>query len=289
MRTAVRSGRKLPRSLGALACAAVIATGCGDAQESRSTAGRADAPSAASASAAGSWREYFPPRPGYQCTFGAVLETGSISVASRQTQTVTSVRKAADGEHAVIRTRTVSTAPGVRPVTLTADNPYVFAKDGTLRAAPGVGTSAGLRVTYDGFQVFPSVPDLRRGRSAHSKVSMSVSATTEAMRRALASDLGGRGSFKADLAYDVKAAPRRRAIVTPAGRYTDVIGIAIELSAFHLRNAPSEVDAATRSVLRGLFDNGATSYYAKGVGLVLTEASGPLGTTSVRLRRCGQS
>jgi hypothetical protein len=118
---------------------------------------------------------------------------------------------------------------------------------------------------------------------------MSVSATTDELRRALASELGGRGSFKADLEYDVRAAPRRRAIVTPAGRYTDVIGIAIELSAFHLRNAPSDVNAATSNVLRGLFGNGATSYYAKGVGLVLTEASGPAGTTSVRLRRCGGS
>jgi hypothetical protein len=54
-------------------------------------------------------------------------------------------------------------------------------------------------------------------------------------------------------------------------------------------DAPSDVDAATSNVLRRLFGNGATSSYAKGVGLVLTEASGPWGTTSMRLRRCSGS
>jgi hypothetical protein len=185
----------------------------------------------------------------------------------------------------VIRVRSVTTAPGIRPVTLAVDNPYVFANDGTLRAAPGVGTAAGIRVRYHGFQVFPSVPDLRRGRGAHSTVSMSLAATTDAMQRALASELG-RTSVKADLEYQVRAAPSRRVIVTPAGRYTDVIGISVELRAFHLRNAHGDLGAAAGDVLRGVFGNGSTSYYAKGVGLVLGEASGSFGTTSLRLRSC---
>jgi hypothetical protein len=49
------------------------------------------------------------------------------------------------------------------------------------------------------------------------------------------------------------------------------------------------VDAATQEGLRGLLGNGATSYYAKDVGLVLSEASGSAGTTTVRLRGCAGS
>lgn len=257
-----------------------MATGCGDAPKSRSPA--------PAASADPSWREYFPPRAGHECTFATTFEAPSLRVVGRQTQTVSSIHREADGQHVVIRTRSVTTVPGSRPVSITIDNPYIFANDGTLRAAAGLATTAALRVRYHGFQVLPSVPDLRRGRSAHSKVSLSVSGMTGALRRALVS-LGARGSFKADLEYDARAAPSRRAIVTPAGRYTDVIGVAIKLTAFHLRNARNDVDAATQEGLRGLLGNGATSYYAKDVGLVLSEASGSAGTTTVRLRGCAGS
>lgn len=293
------TGVRLPWVLAALTCAAFLAAGCGDDTQSGSTAEPAASPSAASdaagstspaeASAAPSWRDYFPPRRGYECAFVATLDTGSLRVVSRQTQTVASVRSAADGQHVVIRTRSVTTAPGIRPVTLKVDSPYVFAEDGRLRSAPGLASAAGLRVTYDGFQVFPSVPDLRRGRSARSKVALSMSATSDAMRRALADELGGRTSFKADLEYEVSAAPSRRAIVTPAGRYTDVLGIAIRLKSFQLRNAESDLDAAASDALRGLLGNGSTSYYAKGVGLVLAEASGSVGTTTMQLRDCAGS
>jgi hypothetical protein len=73
-------------------------------------------------------------------------------------------------------------------------------------------------------------------------------------------------------------------------RCTEVtLGVAIKLTAFHLRNARNDVDAATQEGLRGLLGNGATSYYAKDVGVVLSEASGSAGTTTVRLRGCAGS
>ena len=288
-----RIGVRLAPGIAALVCAALIAAGCGDDPQSRSTAEPAASSSASDAadstspaSAAPSWRDYFPPRQGHKCAFVATLDTGSVPIVTHQTQTVTSVRSAADGQHVVIRTRSVTTAPGIRAVTTKVDNPYVFAEDGTLRAATGLASGVGLRVTYDGFQVFPSVPDLRRGRSAGSKVALSMSATSDAMRRALADELGGRTSFKADLEYEVSAAPSRRAIVTPAGRYTDVVGIAIRLKSLELRSAGGDLEAAASDALRGLLGNGSTSYYAKGVGLILAEASGSLGTTTVRLRGC---
>jgi hypothetical protein len=319
MPSAVASGCKRAQSLAVLVCAAAVAAGCGDAQEPRSTAPSTQPPSAStqppststqpSAStrppsavprpagsapatpAAGdpSWREYYPLRVGYECVLGATLKTESISLTSRQTQTVSSVRKVADGTRVVLHTRSVTTAPGIPPSAVTLDVPYVFVDDGTLRASPGLTTTLGLRVSYRGFQVFPSVPDLRRGRSSRSKVSMSISATTDAMRRVLARAFDGRESLDLDLVYDVGAAPDRRAIATPAGRYTDVIGITINLSSFHIHDAPNDVDAATNGTIRALVGNGITSYFAKGVGMVLTESSGSFGKTSVRLRRCASS
>jgi hypothetical protein len=303
----------------AAAAVAAVAAGCGDAQEPRSAAPSTQPPSTSTQSpstsmqppsastqpsaaprpagsvpatkAAGdpSWREYYPLRVGYECVLGATLKTQSISLTSRQTQTVSSVRKVPGGTRAVLHTRSVTTAPGIPPSAVTLDVPYVFVDDGTLRAAPGLTTSLGLRVSYHGFQVFPSVPDLGRGRSSRSKVSMSISATTDAMRRVFAQAFGGRESLVLDLVYDVGAAPSRRAITTPAGRYTDVIGITINLSSFHVHDAPKDADSATNDTIRALVGNGITSYFAKGVGMVLTESSGALGKTSVRLRRCASS
>lgn len=231
-----------------------VLAGCGSSATSGGKHG--------SRAAAGlSWADYFPPRVGRSCLFQRTDDSLGTSITIRQTSTFTKVVHAADRTQATLRVLTQT--DGNYPSSSQVDVPYVFAGDGTLRTTPGkVLLGSKVQTTFDGLEVYPSVADLRRGRSRRSTLTLRAGSSDPAAAR----EIGG--GFTQRLTLDAGPADAVPSVVTPAGTFTDLVGVHVafvdvSVQGGHL--SPGETNAI-RSLTTAAFDT--SVYFARGVGIV---------------------
>jgi hypothetical protein len=235
------------------------------------------------------WAAYFyPARSGYECTYQAELD-GLVPGTMTQTQRVTAVEESDEGTritvHSTARSELDAGAPVPTDLPATpveSDIVYVIARDGTLQTPAAFVDTAAVGGGIDGSIVYPSIENIRSGQAFESTLSMSM-------------DLGESAPAGAD-AIEFRVGIRAEGeapetITTPAGTYTDVVGVTISFTAFDfVGDLPgldeSGFDADTfEEMLVGLMPE-ITSWYARDVGLVSTESTSSMAGMSTELTGC---
>jgi pimeloyl-ACP methyl ester carboxylesterase len=231
------------------------------------------------------WRDYFPVREGRQCVLETEAHFGDITSEARQTQTTTHARFQAQGVYFLQHAVTVASAVGTAPTTTTLNLPYLLADDGTLQVTPGLSENSKLKYLYKGFEVYPPLAALRRGDSLRSKVTMTVTGATPKITKLLAQATHSTGGIAVELGFDVKAAPRVTQITTPAGTFDNPVGVSVSGVGVHVLGAPSGTDKAVDQLFAAFVGKHILTYFARGVGPVMSKTDGLFGGT-VRLLGC---
>ena len=224
-------------------------------------------------------------RNGRVCTAGTTIHGSGFTVTSTLTQhflnvTSTAVGTAFNLRYSVVTKSTSQPTSTSGPTVL----PYLISNDGTLQTRPGAVSQPGIRYSFTGFEVYPTIAELRAGEHRRSTITMNLTGTTAASEHSLRSELlPGQTALKAALVIDVGPAPRRAFIQTGQGGYRDLVGVAYRGISLKLLNgnATGNKDFAS---LGGLLKTSASGsvYLARGVGFVDTVALGQ----HVLLRRC---
>jgi hypothetical protein len=238
------------------------------------------------------WLDYFiPARVGRSCTFEGTLDMAPVTGTSTLTQRVTGVETTADGLRIDLNvvTRTELDTPGIDvPPETSQDISYLIANDGTV-SAPGFATSmGGFDVETDGFVAFPSIEDLRSGESVLSSIQVAMAPTDPVMRE----DLGqlirpGDTALELEIEAEVEGA-EAETITTPAGEYTDVVGVAMSFTDIQFLNPAPGMESQAESIAQLIsgFMPSTTTWFARDVGIVRTDVEGFGTTTSSALTGC---
>jgi hypothetical protein len=264
----------------------VTAPTTGQTSDATPSASLTASPSPAPTVPAGpSWADYLPVRNGRTCTYGSTSSGSSFTVTSTLTQKYSHVMATTDGTTFDLTYSTVTSATG-QPTSRTAPTvlPYRLASDGTLQTRPGSVSRYGFRYTFTGFEVYPTISELRAGKHRSSTITLNISGTTAATQQSLTpSLLPGQRVLKAALTLDVGPASRRASIKTGQGVYSDVVGVSFKGLKLNVLNATAagKQQFASLSSLLSTIGSGIV-YLAKGVGFVDTLTLG----THVPLRRC---
>lgn len=267
-------GRRLA-ALSLAGCAVLAVSGCrlGDL-----AAGHGASRHATTRASGPAWADYLPVRSHRACTLSSHYHNNiggtAIDTRTKTTSSYRDVRKAADGTHFTVHSRTRVTSRGETPNVTSTDLPYVLTDDGKLEAAPNLHLEAanGLHASYDKFVVYPTVRTLRRGASIESTALISVAPSDPSLEAELEKEVGAR-SAALRLTFRIAGVPPR-AIHTSGGTFTDVVGVQAKIVKVSSPAKNSQIRQlfGTLPKLFGTF----TTWYAKDVGPVKTQGSGGL-------------
>lgn len=280
------------------ACAVMMLAGCGVVQISESSdesgGGLGDLFSGLT-STGPQWSEYLPVQNGRVCTY--TDEEGDFADDTSQTWEYFNVREESDGTHFSVRNAIENATPvelengeSYLPPVITETVEWRLADDGTLRSEPGLFTAeveppgysvfdpTYLDMSSDEFIVFPAISDLRRGESLSSLIAITGRPANPDVQARLQEVLEpGESTLKLRAVYTVEGVPPKE-ITTPAGTFTDVIGVAVVLEDIETLNVAdaeermgldSELYETTQSFIGALGKT--TTWYARDVGAVQVE------------------
>ena len=242
---------------------------------------------AASASAPSQWLAYFPSQVGHTCVESLTLHSGSETIVSTGTQKLVSLRHS--GAVTTIAERVVTVVketppPSTPPAPMRQTLRYTFLADGSIATAPGAYSNALWRYSYAGAEVYPSVAALRAGDTHTSSVALTMAGATAASEASIAPLLSpGHRTLEITFHYEVGPAPPRSEITTPAGTFSNLLGVEFHITAVSVSDATTKGAASLRPLLSALASEiSATTYFAPGVGAVATTTLGH----TILLERC---
>lgn len=215
-----------------------------------------DAGESAQATAAGpQWSDYIPARNGRVCTYSSSYTGDAMgmdsTVNTTQSAEYTDVHEESDGTHFTVKSTTGTTVgpseyqygeSDLDPqLTETPSLEYVLADDGTLRSEPEMfsreGLDTGFEISVDKFIVYPAVGALRQGQSHSASFTATARATDPEAQAELEADLEpGESTMKIRVDYTVDGVPPKE-ITTPAGTFTDTVGVTLKFDDFEFLNA----------------------------------------------------
>ena len=221
------------------------------------------------------WREYFiPARVGYTCTYGDSAELGSDgSTTTVVTIRVTAVETTAEGLRVGVNFLngpegdTSDPDREVLPVP-SQDHSYVLANDGTVHA-PGISTvTGGFTVRTSDFVVYPLIADLRSGVVRDTSLTTEVELEDPAAQAELQAMLAP-GESTVKMRMDIRVEPAApTTITTPAGTYSDVVGVMVTITGIELTNLASGRAGETGGLSDALTGFQTTTWFARDVGVV---------------------
>lgn len=236
-----------------------------------------------------SWSEYIKTQPGQSCVLvGDEYHVAGSRIAGYLTQAVVSSTKKAGGERVLYRmtTRVTDSEPGATvlpPISYLL--PYEIQADGKLGTSPGLTSEPGLKVEWNGSELYPTIDELRAGKSAVSSVVLSAKVTETAGQRALEKELEpGQTQMKVRFKVTVSPAPVLSSVHTPDGAFTNLVGVKTQMGSGEALNA-SPAYAAKFAQLVSAFGKAFSNtmlYYAKGIGMVASDVAG----SESKLQRC---
>ena len=161
---------------------------------------------------------------------------------------------------------------------------YTFLANGAIATAPGAYSNALWHYTYTGAEVYPSVAALRAGDTNASSLSLTMTGATAASRASIAPLLlPGHTALDITFHYQVGLAPPQFSITTPAGTFTNLLGVEFHITSVGVSDATKKGGASLRSLLSALGSEiSATTYFAPGAGAVATTTLGH----TILLDRC---
>ena len=231
------------------------------------------------------WREYMPVREGQVCTYSSTGEVMGITAKTVLTQKYTDVREEPDGTHFMLESATETAtsteeqygeAEGLPSLSETESLEYVLGADGLLRSEPQLFNRGNLEANVDGFIVYPSIKEVREGKSASSSMTASVRSSDPATQAELEESLEtGESEMKVRLDYKVTGVPPEE-VSTPSGTFTDVVGVSIEIEDIEMLNANEAARREMDGIAELLTDLSGTPivWFARDVGVVQTETEG---------------
>jgi hypothetical protein len=253
-------------------------SGCGSEPRGTGNGGDSGSPRVAASEADNSgpsWRDYLPAHAGRTCEISSDID-GETVVGVRRT--VKSATDTAQGRRVVLETNLVSGAPAVQQT-------FVATPDGALQDFPinVLQYSAEMRITRSGFVGYPSLAELRRGRSMRSTLTVDITPKTQAGRDSMSSE-GMPIPTRMHFTMKTSAAPDRGRISTGAGEFTDIVGVRRETLSAEIEGASG---TAAEQLSQGIGLTGdATTYFARGRGPVMTTQTVGGKLTTDTLRRC---
>ena len=236
------------------------------------------------------WAHYFfRPTPGSRYCFkwdepleisaGAYVVKTTMSMVSR----VRDVTAQGDGVHFDYRvasaTKTTNTDPSDADPVIDRSSrryDYVLANDGTIMAPTQWPSIPGVQTEVRGFVVYPTVAALRSGRGSDSGVTLLMaSKDPAAAARMRAETTDGSETLRLKLVVHV-AGVSPRPIDTPAGVFSDVIGVEASISSIRALNIESpEVRRAYEGIVQSSAPS-STMWFARDIGLVRVDSTGAL-------------
>jgi hypothetical protein len=233
------------------------------------------------------WAQYFvPARDGYTCTYVSQPDIG-LTANTASTQKVTDVKNTGAGLVITVRTDVTLDVvmgdlsrpgmPTVGPTRMQIDQSYTIAADGTLHAPPFTVAAQVPAMSTSAAVVYPSVEDLRAGKTRDTTVTASMNLPVGAVEPTASS------SMRISETIRIGGADPKT-ITTPSGTYTDVVGVTMTILDLDMSGIPGlgPMDIDTLKATMPAM----TMWYARGVGPVRFDISaGPL-TSSVVLTGC---
>jgi hypothetical protein len=220
----------------------------------------------------------------------------TIKSTGSMTDTVVAVHPTTRSVVYAIRSRThVSTSQTNPPPGFPAIGPtnqdfllhYQVLSNGTLLAPEQSVRASGIDYRFTGFVVYPSVATLRAGGNRSTTVQVSVSSTNPAYARQLAAASDDHSStLRYTATFRVVGLPAKK-IVTPAGTFTDDVGV--EVSAEGVTPLNVSPDGVSRSQLEKAvraFTPTTTVYWARGVGMIESFTHSIFGTDVQTFNGC---
>jgi hypothetical protein len=217
-----------------------------------------------------------------------------LTTTASDTYTLTALQQLPTGLRYNVRlqTRTATThsqrsATLTPPLTSDLRVQYLLANNGEVQAPQQEVKQYGEDITFDGFVIYPTVEELKAGKSRNSTITASVTSTDpslSAQMRAQTND--GSATIRMRLVYRVIGA-QSRSITTAHAVYRDVVGVKMSvLSVTPVNAAPGSPTARQLSTALKSFNSGATVWWARGVGLIANEDDSAFGKDVLSLSRC---
>lgn len=230
------------------------------------------------------WSEYLPVQNGRVCTYfnSYTEEELDRSVINVVTSEYTNVREEPDGTHFTLKgtaeTTTIDESGEDETFTQTMTPEWVLANDGTLRSEMSALTDSwqfnteDMDMSVDEFMVFPSIDFLRQGESNTSSSTGTWRATTPEAQAEFEQYLEpGESAMKFRVVYTVEGVPPKE-ITTPAGTFTDIVGISFKVDKIEALNANAEGRTELDERTEFLTDpsSNTVNWYARDMGVVQT-------------------
>jgi hypothetical protein len=256
-------------------------------------------PSRASASSE-NWKDFFQPfKVGGMCSLTSnsrVAGSGATEVRKITNRELRSVHVARrkEGEWVkVVSTSHVRYTGPDSPSASSGTRTYIYGlmHDGTVRTPQQDITSTGLSFAFEGFLVYPTIEQLRARGSKTTLISgrLSEPGQVDATKKIASETKGHVPYLDLELKFSIQGLPPHP-IATPAGRFTDVVGLKVSLISMKPTNvAPSSDLAKGFSQASGAFSLlfGDTSvWWARGHGVVETDTSTLIGITTEQFAGC---
>lgn len=260
----------------------------------RSGAG-ADDP-ATEAVAPESWSAYLPGEIGDGCVLAIdPIKVGTARITSEAAQKVVSIAEVGEGKEYQLETTTTVTTDDTDPlpgdpehdVDSTSETyTYVAKGDGTMSFSSGRYVSEGFPVDVDTIGVlFPTLEQARAGEAVDIRAEMTISAPDEASAaefRTMTTD--GSAQLALSMAFHISGVPTA-AVQTPAGTFSDVVGVRLEVTGADFTNATPESAEQFKDVADALAPR-TTTWFARGTGIVQVSSLGGLAAGVIKASRC---
>lgn len=270
------------------AAAATSSQESGTSSTPTPTATEAPEPAAASTG----WAEYFyPAQAGAGCTLTLKPQKvgGGVSTFGSLKQTVKSVTAKDDAliYQLGIRSLSGATGPGTKkakPTTQTLT--YRITSDGTVDVPWAIGDAPGLKYEFDGFLVYPSVEDLKAGKSTTSTIKAKATPTDKALAKELKKQTTDKSStLKMTFKIEVSGLPSKKPIKTKAGTYTDYVGLKTSIVQAIITNSTDKEHSDLTSTIAA-FGGANSIYFAHNVGMVKSVTGTILGDAVFTASTC---
>jgi hypothetical protein len=226
------------------------------------------------ARAGSTWLNYLDTKVGQSCTISGTTSQG---VVGTDTLELSSMYRTSAGTVLNYRSEVTAIATGVPAVHTTTNLPYVVLRNGDLGAEPDLGSLGnGFQWSYQGFELYPPISSLRlSSASLVSFVTMSLSATTSSAKQQLEQILTSGSEMHVRLSVKVFLMAPQHNIVTPAGLYSDYVGVKFDVVSMQALNVKSQYAASFSSASSlATSMSGTTTYFARGTGPVRADEAG---------------
>lgn len=242
------------------------------------------------------WAAYFfPPVVGDRCILSGSTTTDfgdKLTTPGGTTETVLAVRSTgASIAYSIGVATTQANTPG-NSTGIHLSGPqfvvhYEAMSDGSLLAPEASVPRDGIDLNTSDYILYPSVTSLLAGASRTSTVLATMSSTNPAVASQFAAATSNHSpTVRANVTFRVVGEPARR-IVTPAGIFTNDVGVKVSLTGLSSLNV--KLDKSEQSLMQAelkLFTPTTTLYWARGVGLVESISVSPLGRGTQLLQGC---